>query len=373
MPRAPKSLTPAAAPVASSIASAAPAEVPEIEAVPLRLPVAVAEVENPAEVAADLEVAAKKGRSRKTGAKAGPAQMVHKNPLIEPSNRAPSPYILFSKARQPVLRGENPGIGFEAISHQVSADWQGLTADEKALWVDKAREGAEVVKAAYQAYRAFDPPRRPVTPYIAFYCVQREALSKEHTFKEVAALVGARWQALSEADRQPFVAARDLALQQYALDIAEWQEMIAAHIAAHPEQVAVPKLPATRKSVTPSASLPSSASSSSSKAKGKASGSTSVRQPAKKVTASSKAESGRGESKQGKKASAAGPATKAGVTVASASGKKKTASTAARVPAVKGAGITKEHAKRKPAARKVPASSTSSSAAPMEAAAVVVA
>lgn len=150
--------------------------------------------------------------------------------------RPRSAYILFCSERRNDAKAIQPDAGATDILKLLGQMWQQLTPEEKVPWVEKAEMDKQRYKQEMMHYvppvrpkgkKKRDPsaPKRACSAYIFFGAAIRDQIKADMPDAkntDILRETGARWQKLSDADRQIYQ-------QQAAADRARYEREIVSY------------------------------------------------------------------------------------------------------------------------------------------------
>jgi len=196
-----------------------------------------------------LRVAEWKAARGEADAKGG-AYKATKKPKDEKAPKRPqTAYFLFTAAERAAVKAAQPELKVTQVAKELGRRWKALDEAAKAPFVAQAAAAKAAHAAQLAAYKESadfaaheaalaawkrgekhakaaaegkapkvslprkpkdaNAPKRPQSGYFLFTATRRAALSAAHPDKkitEIAKLLGAEWKALSEADKEPFMA-----------------------------------------------------------------------------------------------------------------------------------------------------------------------
>jgi len=210
-----------------------------------------------------LQVAAWKAQRGEAEAKASAKKPKDANAPKRPQTA----YFAFTAAERVSLKAAHPEMKVTQMAKEMGRRWKALSAKEKAPFEAQAAAAKEAYAAQLATYKQSAEfaaheeavaawkrglkatanaskanskvdvkmprkpkdskcPKKPQTGYFLFTATRRPELSKAHPDKkitELAKLMGAEWKALSEADKQPFLAKAAEAKAAYALKLKAYK------------------------------------------------------------------------------------------------------------------------------------------------------
>lgn len=167
-----------------------------------------------------LSAAEKKPYQEKSDAERAEVQ-ANKPPKVKGGakkrTRARTAYTLYTI--DPEVRGEakvaNPGAKMVELTKILAKQWKALSEETKAKYHEASQQEKEAAAAAIvEQQGGVKKPRRARNPY-NFYLMDKvvrktiEAENPNAKFGEVSKLVGAKWKAMSDAEKAPYVAKSD--------------------------------------------------------------------------------------------------------------------------------------------------------------------
>lgn len=167
----------------------------------------------------DTLITTQRGKGKKAGKKAAKAAAA----ATAKPKRAPSAYILFCSDKRAATHVEfataNEGRAptFGEMGKLLSAKWESLAAEEKAVYAAQAEAGKAAAKAVAEAadLAAGVKKRAPKPPsaFILYGQAVRASLRAEieardgrtPTFVEMGKVIGAKWNTLTAIEKKPYV------------------------------------------------------------------------------------------------------------------------------------------------------------------------
>lgn len=154
--------------------------------------------------------------------------------------RFKSSYILFFMAKQKEIKDElGEGASVSEISKRSSQKWKLLSAEERAIWDEKAEKDKERYNQEKERYtgpwqvpwkrakKNPNAPKRPMSAFLFFSQTKRKSIKDEYPGirnTEVSRILGDMWKKASPEEQAPHIEREAAERQKYKVAIAKWRE-----------------------------------------------------------------------------------------------------------------------------------------------------